>query len=475
MNDSMRTPEPPPTGVRLQTPAGEAPPWIGHILETIDDALFVLDRDWRFAYLNPPALRQTREPLAELLGRSLWEKYPELLGTPLECHSRRAMADQQPAHFEMPGLLTDGWLEIHVYPSPEALVIYARDATERRRAEQALRESEERFQAFMGHSPAVAWMKDEQLRIVYVSRTWEQYFRKRLEDIRGLTDLDFRPPEVGERLREHDRAVLSSGEAMEFEEEVPDAEGRLRHWQVYKFPFRDARGSVYVGGMAVDISARKEAEEKLRAYALRLLEVQESERRHLARELHDEVGQALTGLKLVLERAAGPGEAVELVKELMTRVRDLSLRLRPTMLDDLGLLPALLWLFERYTVQTGVQIAFEHRLPPDRFPAAVETAAFRIVQEALTNVARHAGVMEAVVRLWYDAGLLGVQVEDRGDGFDPAKPGASTSGGLSGMRERASLLGGRLEVESGPGAGTRLTAELPAQHAGETFDPQASS
>jgi signal transduction histidine kinase len=140
--------------------------------------------------------------------------------------------------------------------------------------------------------------------------------------------------------------------------------------------------------MAVDVTEQRQAQAKLQEYARRLLEVQEQERRHLARELHDEVGQVLTGLKLTLEAGTYlPADelpdslraALGLVQELTARVRDISLRLRPTMLDDLGLLPALLWLFERYTAQTHVRVNFEHRGLEGRFPPEVETTAYRVV------------------------------------------------------------------------------------------------
>jgi len=211
--------------------------------------------------------------------------------------------------------------------------------------------------------------------------------------------------------------------------------------------------------------------ERLRTLSRRLVEVQEVERRGIARELHDEIGQLLTGLKLVLEMSTGVkadtlkarlGEAQALVNELMARVRDLSLNLRPAMLDDLGLLPALLWHFERYTAQANVRVDFQHSGLEGRLTADIETAAYRMVQEALNNVARHAGVTEATVRLWVDQDTLNVQIQDQGAGFDPdATLAATTSIGLVGMRERVALLGGSLTVESAPGAGTRVTAELP--------------
>jgi len=211
--------------------------------------------------------------------------------------------------------------------------------------------------------------------------------------------------------------------------------------------------------------------ERLESLSHRLLEVQEEERRHIARELHDEIGQELTGLKLALSaierlpiEAARIqlGELHKFVDALLTHVRDLSLDLRPGMLDDLGLLPALLWLFGRYSSQTPVRVTVEHSGLGRRFPSKVETAAYRIVQEALTNVARHAGVTEVTVRAWADSTTVNVQVADQGAGFDPERASANgATSGLRGMRERSVLLGGNITIESAPGAGTRLSAELP--------------
>jgi signal transduction histidine kinase len=214
-----------------------------------------------------------------------------------------------------------------------------------------------------------------------------------------------------------------------------------------------------------------QANHALRSLSRRLVEVQESERRFIARELHDEVGQMLTGLKLLLETSLHPitspekqslDEAIQMIQTLLEQVRQLSIDLRPQMLDDLGLIVALQWHFKRYMKQTGIHIEFKHTPLLKRLPPQSETVLFRIVQEALTNVARHAGVKEATVRLFVENTTVRVQIEDRGAGFNPTEAMARhASTGLLGMRERAELLDGQFCLESAPGRGTNLTVELP--------------
>jgi signal transduction histidine kinase/DNA-binding response OmpR family regulator len=225
-------------------------------------------------------------------------------------------------------------------------------------------------------------------------------------------------------------------------------------------------------------AARAQAEQALRTQheqlqmlSRRLVEVQEAERRSIARDLHDEIGQVLTGLNLALELVARqPPEhaaarleyAQRLVNELIVRVRDISMQLRPPMLDDLGLLPALLWYFERYTEQTGIPVEFKHTGLEQRFPGDIEITVYRMVQEGLTNVANHASTEEVTVRVLAGRTHLDVQVEDHGCGFDAeAVLRNPSSGGLPGMRERTRLLGGDLQIDTTAGQGSCLTIYLP--------------
>ena len=233
----------------------------------------------------------------------------------------------------------------------------------------------------------------------------------------------------------------------------------------------------FIHGVGFDISELKAAEEalkksaeQLKTLSRRLMEVQETERRNIALELHDEIGQVLTGLKLTLEVSTRlPADELQdslsrargLVNDLMARVRKLSLDLRPAMLDDLGLLPTLFWHIEHYTAQTQVRVNFKHSgLERERFAPEVETVAYRVVQEALTNVARHANTSEATVRVWTHQDTLSIEVVDCGRGFSPDSLVERETSGLTGMRERATLAGGQLRIESASGEGTRLLAEL---------------
>jgi PAS domain S-box-containing protein len=209
-----------------------------------------------------------------------------------------------------------------------------------------------------------------------------------------------------------------------------------------------------------------EATAELRSLSRRLLIVQEEERRKLALELHDEIGQLLTGLSFQLASLDGPDGAVTLaeakaaVQKLTDQVRQLSLDLRPAVLDGFGLLTAVKWHIERFQAITGITVHLRHEGGDRRHAPDVEIAAFRVVQEGLTNIARYAGVREAWVTIFSDGSLL-VIIKDQGQGFDSTH--RREANGLTGMRERVELLGGTFELESVPGQGTTITAELPTE------------
>jgi signal transduction histidine kinase len=217
--------------------------------------------------------------------------------------------------------------------------------------------------------------------------------------------------------------------------------------------------------VAIDLS-RRVARDALE----RVVAAQELERRRLARELHDETGQALTSILLGLSGIedspdeaslrAAVGEVRDLVRSTLQDVRRLAVELRPSALDDFGLVPALERLLDGFAEQTGIAVEFEPALAGVRLPAEVETALYRIVQESLTNVVKHADARRVSVVVTRKRDSVSVIVEDDGVGFEPER--AREGGlGLLGMRERVALLGGRVTVESRPGAGTTFVAEVP--------------
>ena len=220
---------------------------------------------------------------------------------------------------------------------------------------------------------------------------------------------------------------------------------------------------------------RQRASHKLQVLSHRLVEVQETERRHIARELHDEIGQSLTAAEMNLQAALqAPGAAaverrledsIQAVERVLAQVHDLSLNLRPSMLDDLGLEPALRWYTHRQAALTGMQAEFRTDSLGERLDSVIETECFRVAQEALTNVVRHARAHAVWVDLSRQNGRIHLSVRDDGVGFDVAAlreeavRGASL--GLLSMEERTALAGGGLEFKSAPGQGTEVRAWFP--------------
>jgi PAS domain S-box-containing protein len=391
-------------------------------------------------------------------------------------------------HRKKDGTLMEMEISFHgmTFAGRPARIVLAQDVTERRRTEEALRESEARLHAVLDNSPSMIFLKDLQGRYLHFNRQFERTFHRSLPEAIGKTDLELFPAEEAALFRANDQKVVQAGVPMVFEEVAKHDDG-VHTSLVAKFPLLDERGQPYaIGGIVTDITERKQVEsertrlfaevltarDRLQVLSRRLVEVQEAERRHIACELHDEIGQVLNALKLNLDLAMQrPREeasprlemAQREVNRLIQRVRELSLDLRPALLDDLGLLPALLWHFERYTRRTGVQVKFTHRgLENRRLPQDLETAAYRITQEALTNVVRHAKTQTVTVFGCIQREQLLLDIEDQGAGFDfAAGLAAGNSTGLSGMRERATLLGGEIAFQSAPGQGTRILATFP--------------
>jgi signal transduction histidine kinase len=219
-----------------------------------------------------------------------------------------------------------------------------------------------------------------------------------------------------------------------------------------------------------------DADQKLQILLQRLIEVQEAEKRHLARELHDEMGQSLTALKIELEQMESANDpliqlrsqnGLSIVDSLLEQARSLSAELRPTMLDDLGLIPALRWCVSRQSLVAGFSANFFEDLGDINLPPEVQTTCFRVAQEALTNVARHANASSVSVEITGSSQRLNLLIKDDGRGFDvsnlqrQASPGKCL--GLLGMKERVMLIGGDIEVESAPDCGTEVRVYLPIQ------------
>jgi len=219
-----------------------------------------------------------------------------------------------------------------------------------------------------------------------------------------------------------------------------------------------------------DITERKRAGEMLQTFPRRLIEVQEAERRRVARELHDEIGQTLTAIKLNLQAveqsadtsplAPHLNESVGIIDRALQQVRDLSLDLRPSLLDDLGLVAALRWYVDREARRADLISEFVADLSETRLPPELETACFRITQEALTNVVRHAQARRVWVELRQRVSELHLVVRDDGIGFDVSavrrRHASDLSLGLEGMQERALILNGKIDIKSALAQGTEI-------------------
>jgi len=359
------------------------------------------------------------------------------------------------------------------------------EALQAREAE--LRQSEERFRALVQNSSDVTGITDKNGIILYRSPNFQTTLGYTVADALGKSIFDYFWPEDLPRARNRLAALVRvSGDTQRDEYRLRHQDGSCR--------FIESTSSNHledpaIGGIVFnyrDITKRKQAQgrlkesrQRLHVLSRRLVEVQETERRHLARELHDEIGQALTVAELNLQAMLqSPGtdalaprlkESLEVVEHVLEQVHDLSLNLRPSMLDDLGLEPALRWYTDRQAALAGLHAEVRADPLEQRLDPMIETECFRVAQEALTNVVKHAKARTVIVEVTTNDQQLHLSVRDDGVGFDVASVreqavrGASL--GLLSMEERAVLAGGGLQYHATPGQGTEVHAWFPLKWA----------
>ena len=359
------------------------------------------------------------------------------------------------------------------------------DITERKRAEEAVRDDQERLQSVLATLPVGVAVTDLADDIVLTNaaaeRIWGRMIvsgRERLAESRGCWH------ESGQRIDPESwasvRAISTGQTSLNELIDIETFDGQKKTIQNSAAPIRNAQGSI-VGAVFVneDVTARKRAEdeiresaERLRYLSRRLLGVQEEERRHIARELHDEFGQLLATTTLHLQAARGAtGEAarphldecLSVLQQAGEEVRSLALQLRPTMLETAGLDATVRWLAEQHQRQTGIATQVEGHA--GSVPGDLAIACFRVVQESLTNVVRHARARHVWIELSQSENRVELVVRDDGVGFNVQRTlgqaAARGSLGLLGMRERVELFGGTLTVDSASGRGTHLRAVFP--------------
>jgi PAS domain S-box-containing protein len=364
------------------------------------------------------------------------------------------------------------------------------DVTERNRAVEALRVAKEELSVYskdlekqvsirtreitniLKYTPDVVYVKDRDGKYVLVNSRFEELFKVINEDIRGKTDYEIVPQEVADQFRSNDRQVLDQGESCQVEEVVPH-DDELHTYLSVKFPVYDETGAVNgVCGISTDITAVKRAQDQLRRLSGSIMTSQEKERSAIARELHDELGQVLTALRMdtvwIQERLRESEPEISeraltmcnLIDKTIKDARSIAIRLRPGVLDDLGLVDALEWYMTDFENRSGITCIFEHGDIPE-LTDTIATASYRICQEAMTNVARYSGANHISVVLGITEGMLSLLIRDDGKGFDIESLEESEGLGIAGMRERAILAGGVLDVISEPGKGTQVILKVP--------------
>lgn len=453
------------------------------VLDRMQVGLVGLDSTCRHTYVSASAARLLERPAASLMGRTIWECFPETVSSPLCDAIARAYREQCDAVVESPFGSTDRWFLHHIYPSHDGLSVFFEEVTEQKRTERAMVDARLRLDLAIEASGIGVWEWD-----LETNRSWVRYSALRRE-------IDPTPEYAGDiapwlaRFHSDDLPRVLAARDAHIRDRTPSFEVEFRTLEVdKKWHWTYASAAVQANergeptrliGMHMDVTARKLLEEdlvrsreELRALAASVEQAREQERTRLAREFHDELGQSLSVLSMdsawVEQHVAGVpavGARIAAMRAVLVRtvhaVRRMATELRPGVLDDLGLAAAVRWQAGEFARSSNQHVVLAVDEIPGIVPEAA-TAVFRILQESLTNVSRHAQSTEVHIALHMDEDALLLTVTDNGVGLPDVPAGTpSRSFGLLGMSERAHLWAGEVRARRGANGGTVVQATLP--------------
>jgi PAS domain S-box-containing protein len=459
------------------------------LFSAMNDIILVFDNNRRIVKSNTEAFNKSRK---SLIGRNLFQIFPEKEAERLSSQIQNALTTGENVNDEIK-LVIEGeekWFSVSVSRMHDDFVLWvAREITSNKKTEKALRESEERYRHLVEYSPDIVGVHSDGI-LLFINPAGARIF-----GVENTEKFIGRP--IGEMVHSHSRNAFSKqlkitsskDEPSSTEIKVTRLDGSIIYLETITIPviYESYYATQFV---ARDNTAHKTAEkerenlfkeisetqERLKILSRRLIEVQESERRTIARELHDEIGQSLTAIKIDLQSLKEGitnetqknhfDESIELIEHSLDQVRNLSLDLRPSMLDDLGLFPTLRWYLIRQAERSGINAVINaDKAELEDLPAELEITAYRISQEAITNIIRHSEAKNLRLDLWVSDNQLHLKITDDGKGFDVKRAKKLAIGGKSigilGMQERVELLGGSIEISSNSDSGTEIQAVLP--------------
>jgi len=465
--------------------------FLAKVMKTSPISVITTDLDGKIIYVNSAMEKLYGYEREELLGKNPLMFNAEPKADEIQMEIIDTIRQRKVWKGELLNKKKNGelfYINVSIYPVLDregnfiAFVGFQEDITERKKTEKALRESKELFEKIFFSQQDAIFILDSATpsKIIDINPCVTKVFGYTRQEIIGKTTdiLHVDNTSLKEFRKYLYPAIAEHGFLHLNEYQMKRKDGTVFTTEHSVMPLEDEHGK-HIGWVSVvrDITERKRAQEQLQNLSRRLMEVQESERRFLTSELHDQVGQNLTALninlniirsqfskevdKKIVDRIE---DSMKLVEETIERMRNVMAGLRPPVLDDYGLGVALRWYTERFSERTGVATILQERELSPRLPIVVETELFRIVQEVLTNVAKHADARQAIITLERVDGMVQLVISDDGVGFDPAvlrqlkeQPGW----GLITIKERAKALGGDVYMKSAHGKGTQVIVQVP--------------